>query len=237
MVKSLLTSKLSSLPLAYKLTWLAMMALLLFLPNLLLKHINLKFYYSAYIIMISVLTSFAFIIIGKKAFLAMLKIWGVGVIIYLLFAIPRIYLTSSLTPYFNFINFTDRWLYSLLLPLLLLGTFTVGLIFIQITSPIEFLKWGHHGLKVTLLMRALQHAVQVFNDTKISLMLQNQWPDASSNIFNLRSSWLIIKSSPLLVSTALRNIILYWFPWGWLCLEKKLKVLAQNQTNEKNQKE
>jgi hypothetical protein len=83
-------------------------------------------------------------------------------------------------------------------------------------------------------MRSLQHSAQIFNDTKIALMLQNQWPEESSSIFNLRTSWLTIKSSPLLVRTALRNIILYWFPWGWLCLKKNVELLTNNQQKFKN---
>jgi hypothetical protein len=224
-----INSKLSGFPLEYKLAGLASIALLLFLPNLLFYYISLKFYYGFYAFFIAMLAGFGFVVIGKKSFIAMLKLWAIGVVIYLLFAIPRIYLSVSLSPYFNFTSLTDRWLYSLLLPLILLGTFTASLIFIQIISPTEFLKWGRHGLEITLLMRALQHSAQVFNETKIALMLQNQWPDGGSSVFNLRASWLIIKSSPLLVSTALRNIILYWFPWGWLCFKKNIGFFLKNR--------
>ena len=201
------------------------MALLLLLPNFLLKQVQLTVYFSFYTTTIVMLTGWAFIIIGKKKFITTLKIWGLGVIIYLLFAIPRIYFAGTLTPYFNLVSITDRWLYSLLLPLLLLGTFMVGLIFCNITAPSEFLLWRYCGLKITLLMRASQHAMQVCNETKVALMLQNKWPDTNASIFNLCNTWLIIRTSPLLVSITFRNIILYWFPWGWLCWKKKINKL------------
>jgi hypothetical protein len=228
MAKLSLTSKLSALPIECKLIWLAGIALILFLPNLLLRHVDLKIYYMFYAFFVSALAGFGFVVIGKKNFIAMLKLWGIGAVIYLLFAVPRIYWAGSLSPYFDFTSLTDRWLYSLLLPLILLGTFTASLVFVRITSPAEFLKWGYGGLKITLLMRALQHSAQVFSDTRIALMLQNQWPDEGSSIFNLRTSWLVIKSSHLLVSTAFRNIILYWFPWGWLCFKKNIGALTRN---------
>lgn len=234
-----LTSKLSSISLAYKLVAFALVTILLFLPNLLLTYADLKLYYLAYTFFVILLIKIGIIILGEKKFITMLKLWAVGATTYLLFAIPRIYSPSSLSPYFNFTNLTDRWLYSLLLPLILLGTLISGLIFIKIIYPTEFLKWGHLGLKIAILMRALQHSAQVFNDTKISLMLQNRWPDKDSNIFNLHSSWIIIRSSPFLISTALRNIVLYWFPWGWLCLEKRLgfTIKQSNKSKNKSKKE
>lgn len=201
-----------------------MMAVLLFLPNLLLKQIQLTIYFGFYTVIIVILIGWAFVIVGKKKFITTLKIWGLGIVIYLFFAIPRIYLAGALTPYFNLVSITDRWLYSLLLPLLLLGTLMVGMIFCNITAPSEFLPWRYCGVKITLLMRALQHAIQICSETKVALMLQNKWPDTNS-IFNLRNTWLIIRASPLLVSITLRNIILYWFPWGWLCWKKKINKI------------
>jgi len=230
MERQRLISKLSALPLGYKLTGLVVAALFLYLPNLLLRSFELKVYYGLYSVCVLAFVIFSSNVVGKKSFVAMLKMWSIGAVVYLLFAIPRIYLAGSLTPYFELTSLADRWIYSLLLPMILLGTLSVGLVFVRITSPTEFLRWGYYGLKVTLLMRALQHSAQVFNETRMALMLQNQWPEAGSRIFDVRTSWLIIKSSPLLVSTAFRNIILYWFPWGWLCLKKNLWFFTKDKT-------
>jgi hypothetical protein len=101
-----------------------------------------------------------------------------------------------------------------------LGTLSIGLIFINIVSPIEFLSCGSFSLKIVLIFRALQHSLQVFYDTKRAFMMRNMWPEENDKIFSFSGFWLALKYSPLLISTALRNIITFWYPWGWLCLNR-----------------
>lgn len=214
-----------------------MAAFLLFASNLWIETTSIEKHF----IFITVLTLFFCLlcscVLERRFFKIMIKLWLLGSIIYLCFAIPRIYLGGTLTPYLNLHSLQARWLYSLLLPLLLLGTFSSGLTFMSITSPTEFLSYGPIGMKIALLFRALQHAMQTLQETKIALMMQNQWPEEGKGLIRLRETWMCIKYSPLLVSTTLRNIILYWFPWGYLCfnqLQKKInneKILQRENDN------
>jgi hypothetical protein len=223
-----LTNNLIKIPLNWKLLFLVVGAIALYLPHFFLYKINLPLYFTLFTSLVCSLASICYLVIGSKNFKMIIKLWAIGTIVYCCFAIPRIYLASKLSPYFIFTSLSDRWLYSLLLPLMLLGTFSVGLIFVRITTPLEFLKWGRCGIKIALLLRVLQHSMQVLNDTKLALMMQNKWPDTMQNKKNFRENWLLLKYSPLLISTALRNIIIYWFPWGMVCFKRKIEIYKQN---------
>lgn len=218
---------LKKLPLPIKIFLLLVIAITLFGSNLLVKPQNLDIYFIglAGIVILLVLCSRP--IVGKKTLKNVLIFWGIGIGIYLLFAVPRIYGSGLLTPYFTLTSIYERWFYSLLFPVILLGTFVTGLVFIKITSPLEFLRWGNFGFKLALLFRAFQHSIQIFQDTKIALLMRGEWPEEQNEIIGWQKIWLFIKYSPRLICTSLRNIILFWFPWGWLCvvkLQKKMPV-------------
>ena len=216
-----------SLPL--KLTLLVTMGALLFGSNLLVSAAHLDIYFAGLVGAVAALLVVGYFILGKRSLKNMLGLWAIGTVIYLLFAIVRIYSGGALSPYFALVNTYERWFYSLLFQVILLGTFTVGLIFMEITSPIEFLRWGRLGLKIALLFRAFEQAMQILQDTKMALLMRGEWPEEGNDIISLRKTWLVIKCSPLLIRTGLRNIILFWFPWGWLCVVKLQKLMQQRK--------
>jgi len=199
--------------------------------NLLVSAHQLDIYFIGLVTVVSLFMIGSYRVLGPKTFKNMFSLWIVGFVIYLCFAIPRIYWGGMLSPYFILPGIYERWCYSLLFPVILLGTFTVGLTFLKITSPIEFLRWGNFGFKVALSLRALQHALQIFQDTKTALLMRNEWPEEGKGVFRFRETWLVIKYSPLLLRTSLRNIILFWFPWGWLCVVKLQKMLSKYSAN------
>lgn len=222
---------LAHLPLSVKIGSLLLTACILFISNIFATTYSLSLHFILMAIIISFFVSVAYLTLELATFKSMLKLWLLGTLVYACFAIPRIYLAGSLSPYYSLQSISDRWLYSFLLPIILLGTLSVGLIFVRITSPLEFLRWGKVGLGITLLLRALQHSVQIFSETRIALMMQNQWPEEKSNFYSLSSTWQVIKFSPLLIRTAIRNLILYWFPWGWICFNqlRNKQVLTQQK--------
>lgn len=218
-----LNNILKRLSLPIKIILLITLGVVLFGSHLLVGAQNLDLYFIGLASMVLGLVWLGYWVLGKKALKSTVILWGVGVVIYLCFAIPRIYSGGMLTPYFTLISIDERWFYSLLFPVILLGTFIVGLIFMRITSPLEFLRWGDFGFKLALIFRALQHSIQIFQSTKTALTMRGEWPDENG----VGATWLAFKSSPLLIGASIRNIILFWFPWGWLSvirLQEKLRI-------------
>lgn len=215
-----LKNRLAKLPLMSKIWLLVFAACALYLSNFFITAATLSLHFILIGLLVATFTVVAFDVLERRAFNTMFKLWLIGTMVYLVFAVPRIYFTSALSPYFVFNSLLDRWLYSLLLPLLLLGTFSIGLTMMRVTSSTEFLGWGRIGLKIALVFRSLEHAVQMLSDTKTVLIMQDKWPEDNCKLFSLRKTYLVIRYSPLLVGTALRNIICYWFPWGWICFKR-----------------
>jgi len=207
---------LKNLTLPIKIILLVTLGIALFGTHLLVSTQNLDLYFFSLASAVIALVWLGYLVLGKKPLKNIVILWAIGVTIYLCFAIPRIYYGGMLTPYFSLTSIYERWCYSLLFPAILLGSFIVGLIFMRITSPLEFLRWGDFGFKLALIFRALQHSMQIFQSTKMALIMRGEWPDEKG----IGAMWLAFKSSPLLIGTSIRNIILFWFPWGWLSVLK-----------------
>ena len=224
-----LTQKLKKIPLVAKLTIMVIFVLILFFSGLFINEEYLLQYFLMIAFFVMILSFFCYLILGKRYFSSMIHIWLFGSLVYLLIAVFRIYSGGQLSLYIHLNTITNRWLYSLILPIITLGTFSLGLIFMRIISPIEFLSWGRFGFKIVLLLRALQHSIQVFQETKKALMMQNKWPEESNKIISISGTFLVIKYAPLLIRTSFRNIVLFWYPWGWLCFN----MLHDNFSKEK----
>lgn len=165
------------------------------------------------------------IISGKKIFRITIWLWASGSIIYLIIAGFMIYKRIQPLPYIYF----QGWkllLYYLSYPLRLLGIFATGIIFVTITSPIEFLKWGNSGLKIALAYRAFEYSINAIEENRISLIIQGEWPDFSEGRRGLKRVYRVIKYAPKLVATTLRNIIL-WVPWAWICYNTLKKEIFE----------
>lgn len=171
-----------------------------------------------FVLVISVASLYR-IAVGKKEFRSVILFWLIGTFIYLIFTIPLIYTQFDISPHLKLDNIIDRWLYTIALPIRLLGLFSGGLIFIRIISPIEFLRWKNFGYIIALLFRVIEQAKQKIHETRIALLMQNNWPEESGNLNRFRVASLIIKSSPKLIITTIRNMIV-WFPWAWLCFKR-----------------
>lgn len=157
-------------------------------------------------------------VVGYKELALGLSFWPLGVIFYALVCFLVIRSHASLAPGVSFTSDTDRWIYSLTFPVRVLGAFSASFIFCSVTSPTEFLRWGKPGLAIAFLMRGIELTRQNILETQEALSMQGQWP-TTGGFLRPRSAFLATRNSPLLVSTTLRNVIL-WAPWAWLCYNK-----------------
>jgi hypothetical protein len=151
---------------------------------------------------------------GKREFRLTMVLWLTGSAFYAVIAAVLIIRRVQPLPYVNMAPST-LMLYYASYPLRVLGVFFVGLIFVRITSPVEFLAWGGFGLKVALAYRAFEYSVNAFDETRRALIIQGYWPDPTARK-RKRALYSIIVHSPVLIATTFRNIIL-WFPWAYIC--------------------
>jgi len=155
------------------------------------------------------------IVSSKKVFRITLWLWASGALIYLIIAIFLVLKNVQPLPYIKMDRF-NLVLYYLSYPLRVLGIFFTGLIFSNITSPVDFLRWGEFGLKIALSYRAFEYSVSSFEENRIALLIQDKWPDSLEKAKGIKTIFIFIKYAPVLIATTFRNIIL-WFPWAWIC--------------------
>jgi hypothetical protein len=180
---------------------------------------KLTIYFAFLLAVIILMGCICYVITGKRTFWFTMKLWAIGTVIYLLIVIPYTFSGGSLSPYIKLHNNFNRYLYSFFLPLRLLGIYFIGLTFLEITSPTEFLKFGTVGQWITFLFRIIEFARQTFRESIISLRMQGEWPDEGRGIVRFREAWLTIKKGPTLAIVTFRNIII-WFPKAWLYFNK-----------------
>jgi len=164
---------------------------------------------------------------GKKTFKITLWLWGSGSLIYMIIAIFLILKGIQPLPYIKF-EPLHLILYYISYPLRVLGIFFVGILFAEITSPVEFLRWGETGLKIALAYRAFEYSVNAFEVNRVALTIQGEWPDISGSRVKFKELLLFLKYAPVLVSTTFRNIIL-WFPWAWICYNNMKKDIKKDK--------
>jgi hypothetical protein len=151
---------------------------------------------------------------GKREFRLTMILWLTGSVIYTMIAAVLVIRRVQPLPYIS-MGTSTLILYYASYPLRVLGVFFVGLIFVHITSPVEFLAWGGFGLKVALAYRAFEYSVNAFDETRRALIIQGYWPDPTSKRPK-RVLYSMLAHSSVLIATTFRNIIL-WFPWAWIC--------------------
>jgi hypothetical protein len=162
------------------------------------------------------------IVFGKKKFGNLFFSWLIGASIYILVSVFLIYSNYKLSPYLKLDNLTDRWIYTLALPIRILGIFIGGLFFIEVVSPIQFLKWKNFGYNLALLFRVIELSKQKIHETQIALLMQNDWPERGGKFIRFGEAISIIKKCPKLVIVVIRNLLV-WCPSAWISF-KRLKT-------------
>ena len=189
-----------------------------------------KSIYIAYFLILIIYAILFRVVAGKKSFKITMWLWASGSIIYLIISVFLILKGIQPLPYVKMNKF-DLILYYLSYPLRVLGIFFTGLVFVAITSPIEFLKFGKLGLGIALIYRAFEYSISSFEENRIALMIQGSWPDFTDNVNKIRLFFKLIKSTPLLIATTFRNIIL-WSPWAWICYNAIKKEITRRMEYE-----
>jgi len=186
---------------------------------------------SIYIIFFFLLLSFGLvfrIVSTKRVFRITLWLWASGAIIYIIIALFLILKNIQPLPYLKMDRFS-LILYYLSYPLRVLGIFFTGLIFSNITSPVDFLGWGELGLKIALSYRAFEYSVSSFEENRVALLIQDKWPDFSVRNKGFKIVFMVIKYAPVLIATTFRNLIL-WFPWAWICYNNiRKEIINKNR--------
>ncbi|MEW5818459.1 MAG: hypothetical protein AB1798_24100 [Spirochaetota bacterium] len=185
------------------------------------------FVYILFFVVLIIIGALFRIVGGRKNFKVTIWLWISGLFIYLIIALILILKNIQPLPYMEMKGFTLS-LYYLSYPFRVLGIFFTGLIFANITSPVEFLKFGGFGFKIALAYRAFEFSVSSFEENRQALIIQGQWPDFTKEQKNVTIIFGIIKSSPLLIATTFRNIIL-WFPWAWICYNTIKKDITRRR--------
>jgi len=218
--------QLERVPLFAKLSFMIFLAILFFPLFFFINETQLVGYSCFLLSLFIIMTILARLIIGQKSFWATIKLWTIGSIIYLFFAIPYTLAGLTLCPSLVLCEDVSRWLFVLGLPLRLLAIFFVGLTFIEITSPVEFLRFGIPGLYLAFLFRIIGYTKRALWETIDALRMQGKWPEEGKAIIRFREAWLKIKHAPMLASVTFRNIICWFLPWAWLSfniMHKNLK--------------
>jgi hypothetical protein len=190
----------------------------------------LKYGIATYLVYFSLLILFGILfrgVTGKKTFKITMLLWASGSIIYMFIALILILRGVQPLPYMQ-MGYVQLILYYVSYPLRVLGIFFTGLIFAEITSPAEFLRWGEMGLRIALIFRAFEYSVNSLDEIRKALIMQGEWPETYGNETYGYKIRVLVKGAPVLVSTIFRNIIL-WFPWAWICYTNLRKEVLRRE--------
>lgn len=220
--------RIENIPLFAKILFLLITTIVFFFFVFFITESKLTTYFIFLLVIIILMGFVCYIVTGQRTFWFTVKLWAIGSVIYLAVAIPYTYSGASLSPYMKLDNNVNRYLYSFFLPLRLLGIYFVGLTFLEVTSPTEFLKFGTVGFWIAFLFRIIEYAKQSFREAIIALRIQGEWPEESKGLIRFREAWLTIRRGPTLVIVTFRNIIL-WFPQAWLCFNRMQNNLKGGQ--------
>jgi len=214
MIKKVKIERLRHIPLVFKLIYLVLGGGIFFvLFPFLLRYGSIV--YIAFFILLLVFGLLFRMVTNRKTFRITLWLWVTGSILYILVAIFFVIKGMQPLPYMHMERLA-MILYYFSYPFRILGIFFTGLTFVEITSPVEFIRWGKAGLSLALAYRAFEYSIASFNENRIALMIQGNWPDSADRVHKFRLFIQIVRYAPVLIATTFRNLIL-WSPWAWIC--------------------
>lgn len=209
-------NQLRALPLFTKFLFLVLGGILFFGLILFIKKDHLLGYSCIIMFLLVLMGVITRLVVGRRLFRFTMGMWVVGYIAYLVFMIPYTLTDFPISPFMVLDDSFSRWLYVLGYPFRILGTFFTGSIFIGISSPVEFLRFGAAGLYIAFLFRTVEYTKEILWENIDALHMQGKWPEESRGILRFREAWLKIKYSPILIGITFRNIVCWALPWAWL---------------------
>ena len=133
------------------------------------------------------------------------------------------YADFPITPMLHLSTPLNKLIYLSIYPLRMLGIFISGFIFIQILSPVQFMKYGKTGFKIALILRSVNYIMDEFLKNKQALIMSGIIPDDFEIKKDKKNILIFIKKSPLLITLTIRNLFLwiYWFMQYYKKIERK----------------
>jgi hypothetical protein len=92
----------------------------------------------------------------------------------------------------------------------------MGMSFMEIISPIEFLRYGKIGFHISYLLRSFQVSMYQIDQNKKAMEMAGEIP---RRYRSLSDYLLLIKKAPLILSLSIRNLML-WLFWSAHNFEK-----------------
>jgi len=160
--------------------------------------------------------------VRRSEFRLLFVAWAVGSLIYFAIATVLVFSGTSLSPYMELKSLPARWLYTLSYPFRIITVLATGMLFFEFTSPLEFGRSSAAVRRAGLLFRAVEYAKEQLVDTVGAMAMLNRWPHVPAKIFRARQVWRMLRQSPEVVATVIRNILI-WSPWAWMIMSKEVQ--------------
>lgn len=187
--------------------------------------------YSVFLILL--IFSYSLIYAKIKSFKSLkgiLSLWLIGLFFFFIFSLIFLLNNWEISPGINLTTLRNKIIYLTLYPIRILGVFLIGFTFIEIISPIEFLRYGQVGYYLCYLFRSFQVSKDEMLQNKVMMEMRGQIPLR----FNRFSDYaLFFKNAPLIIALTIRNMML-WLFWSSHGFEKfkKSKIKKQRGTKE-----
>lgn len=220
---------LKRLPLCLKVFILSLASILNFYACSFIPEKNLSNYLTVMTIALIPLLVLSFFVLESKALIVTIKLWIVGCVFTLVVATILIYMEKPLSPYLSIEDKMSNWLYAFTYPMRILAIFLCGLMFLEITSPIEFMQLGSVGLLIAFLLRIIGYAKNNIYETIEYLKMCGLWPEENKKLFNINEVKAKVKICPILVSIVFRNIVCWSLPWAWISFNRFRKEIYGEQ--------
>jgi len=176
--------------------------------------------YLAYLVFVNLFAEWLYYkLSSKQSLLFVFKLWLIGLALYSIFALVFWLNNWSISPTLQINESKNVLLYLLSYPIRILAVFYIGLSFIELVSPVEFLQFGKIGIYICFLLRSFQVAKEQMLNNKKAMEIMGEIPESLKSISDYR---LFLHKSPLIIALTIRNLMI-WLFWASHQFEKLKK--------------
>lgn len=173
--------------------------------------------YSAFLIVLMIIYSIIYAKIKSfKSLKGIISLWLIGLIFFFIFSLVFLLNHWELSPGINLSTLMNKIIYLTLYPIRILGVFIIGFTFIEIISPIEFLKFGRAGFYLCYLFRSFQVSKEEMQQNKEMMEMRGQLP---VQFKSFKDYELFFRNAPIIIALTIRNMML-WLFWSSHGFEK-----------------
>ncbi|HOD54707.1 MAG TPA: hypothetical protein PKJ08_09290 [Candidatus Cloacimonadota bacterium] len=173
--------------------------------------------YSLFLIAITFILAFLYYRLSSwRSLVIVMKLWLIGLVFYALFSLVFILNDWNISPTIQITETKNQVLYLLIYPVRVLAVFFTGLSFIEVISPVEFLKYGRLGYHLCYLLRSFQVSKEQMIQNKRAMEMMGVIPDTFTKAGDYKQ---FIRKSPLIIALTIRNLMI-WLFWSSHIFEK-----------------